>query len=281
MKYLVLAACIGLVTAFVLVRAHREAAHFLAGLEFVTLEADVQLIAHAGGGTLDGRLSNSLEAIEESYASGIRWFEVDVSLTSDGRPILLHDWEQSWRYWFDGGIAFGIASWTASDRPVGFNAFMAARMKGDRTQLDMGSLCLWLRSRPQARFFLDPKDDHVATLVAVAETCQEGLSQLVWYTSDRETAAFAKQLGIGQIALSYYYGQLSLDEMNLEAGTGSYDYVDLGVHDFDLDQVREAVSWQIPVIAWTVNSAQTAQALADAGVTAIITDTLRPSRTTP
>lgn len=47
-------------------------------------------VAHALGG-IDGVVySNSLEAFEQNYADGRRWFEVDLTLTSDGELALFH-----------------------------------------------------------------------------------------------------------------------------------------------------------------------------------------------
>lgn len=56
------------------------------------------LIAHAFGGVKrDGEMyayTNSLEAFEENYAKGMRVFETDLLLTSDGMLAAVHDWER-------------------------------------------------------------------------------------------------------------------------------------------------------------------------------------------
>lgn len=49
------------------------------------------LWAYAGGGKLHV-YGNSREAIEESLKDGYRVIELDVSLTSDGVPVLSHEW---------------------------------------------------------------------------------------------------------------------------------------------------------------------------------------------
>lgn len=65
------------------------------------------LIAHAlGGVTLDGYVcdyTNSREAFQENYAKGIRVFEVDLMLSSDGGLVAVHDWN---RYGSDGPLSF-------------------------------------------------------------------------------------------------------------------------------------------------------------------------------
>ncbi len=51
---------------------------------------------HALGG-VDGKYMyvDSIDALELSYNSGYRLFEVDVNLTSDGVPVLVHGWNKS------------------------------------------------------------------------------------------------------------------------------------------------------------------------------------------
>ena len=53
--------------------------------------ADNRYIMHALGG-MDGKYSytNSIDALERTYAEGYRLFEVDVSFTSDNKLVLAH-----------------------------------------------------------------------------------------------------------------------------------------------------------------------------------------------
>lgn len=66
---------------------------------------DNPLVAHAlGGVTLDGYVydrTNSMEAFQENYDKGIRVFEADLMLSSDGALVCAHDWE---RYDADGPL---------------------------------------------------------------------------------------------------------------------------------------------------------------------------------
>lgn len=49
-------------------------------------------IAH-GGGAIDGvPITNSLEAVENSIAHGVRFIELDLQLTSDMKLVAAHDW---------------------------------------------------------------------------------------------------------------------------------------------------------------------------------------------
>ncbi len=49
-------------------------------------------IAH-GGGAIDGHpVTNSLEAVENAIAHGIKYIELDLQLTSDNKLVATHDW---------------------------------------------------------------------------------------------------------------------------------------------------------------------------------------------
>lgn len=67
-------------------------------VEQVVWHDEHQMIAHALG-IVDGYAeTNSLEAFHESYEKGIRVFEGDFQLTSDGVLVLRHDFEQTSYY---------------------------------------------------------------------------------------------------------------------------------------------------------------------------------------
>jgi hypothetical protein len=63
---------------------------------FAAIDNDRKYIAH-GAGTIDGyRYTNSLEALDLSYAKGFRMFELDLIYTDDGHLVAAHDWDV-WR----------------------------------------------------------------------------------------------------------------------------------------------------------------------------------------
>ncbi len=49
-------------------------------------------IAHGGGAIGGYAVTNSLEAVENAIAKGVRYIELDLRLTSDGKPVATHDW---------------------------------------------------------------------------------------------------------------------------------------------------------------------------------------------
>lgn len=53
----------------------------------------VEYIAHAGGIINGSSMTNSLEAIDHAFLSGIRFVELDLMLTADSELVTGHDWE--------------------------------------------------------------------------------------------------------------------------------------------------------------------------------------------
>ncbi len=52
-----------------------------------------KFIAHAGGEILGHKYTNSLEALDQSYRNGFRYFELDMIVTSDNYIVASHDWD--------------------------------------------------------------------------------------------------------------------------------------------------------------------------------------------
>ena len=72
-----------------------ELAKLLTVIDYVNLLEDSAYCMHALGGIDDHYYTNSIEALKESYEQGYRVYEADVRLTSDGYPVLVHDWKKN------------------------------------------------------------------------------------------------------------------------------------------------------------------------------------------
>lgn len=64
-------------------------------INYVNLLENSNYCMHALGGINNHSYTNSIEALKQSYAQGYRIYEVDVRLTSDGYPVLVHDWKKN------------------------------------------------------------------------------------------------------------------------------------------------------------------------------------------
>lgn len=133
-----------------------------AGAEPVEAAEKPVLVAHAGGAVYGFRLTNSLEAMNEAYANGFRVLELDLSLTSDGELVLLHDWESMARRMLGTEGQRSLADFLAAD------SFM------DLTLLDGEGLLDWLEQHPDCRIITDVKEpDNLAVLTLLRERALE------------------------------------------------------------------------------------------------------------
>ena len=57
-------------------------------------EDRMRFIAHAGGAIENHIYTNSLEALDSSYAKGFKLFELDIITTRDNHYVAAHDWER-------------------------------------------------------------------------------------------------------------------------------------------------------------------------------------------
>jgi hypothetical protein len=103
-----------------------------------------RFIAHAGG-QIDGKkYTNSLEALDYSYAKGLRLFELDIITTSDGYYVAAHDWK-TW------------ASMTAYSGvlPPSKDVFLEKKIYGKFTPLDLARINDWFRVHKDAILITD------------------------------------------------------------------------------------------------------------------------------
>ena len=101
-------------------------------------------IAHAGG-MIDGyRYTNSLDALDLSYANGFRMFELDLIYTSDKVLVAAHDWN----YW---------KNITSCDKylPVTKKHFLEHLIYDTYTPLTIDEINEWFKEHPDAILVTD------------------------------------------------------------------------------------------------------------------------------
>lgn len=110
-----------------------------------------RFIAHAGG-AIDGLYyTNSLEALNQSYANGFRYFELDILQTTDGHFVAAHDWvgwKQKTKY--------------AGNTPVSLEVFKRNPLHGTYAPLDMPAINDWFKNHPDAYLVTDKINNPVA-----------------------------------------------------------------------------------------------------------------------
>jgi glycerophosphoryl diester phosphodiesterase len=115
-------------------------------------------IAHAGGEIHGETYTNSLEALNNSYAKGCRFFEIDFSWTSDDKLVAIHDWGYAWPRLFN---QTGIPT---------LEEFLATKMLHGLTQLSFEQLDAWLEKHPEAFIVTDIKAHNLKGLAHIAKT---------------------------------------------------------------------------------------------------------------
>jgi hypothetical protein len=110
---------------------------------FAAIDNDRKYIAH-GAGTIDGyRYTNSLEALDLSYAKGFRMFELDLIYTDDGHLVAAHDWDV-WR------------RMTKFDQEcITKEIFLEHKLYGQYTPLSMDEINQWFAQHEDAILVTD------------------------------------------------------------------------------------------------------------------------------
>lgn len=106
-------------------------------------------VAHALGGIDDTAYTNSLEALENSYKVGFKFYEADVKLTSDDKLVLVHGWSQK-DYEERLGLEYNDA------QPVmAYNSYMATKIKDKYTTLSFKDLVDFIKKHNDIYVMID------------------------------------------------------------------------------------------------------------------------------
>jgi len=122
-----------------------------------------RLIAHAGGAVFGYRYTNSMEALDQAYENGFRHIELDFEQTSDGKYVLIHDWDSmAERMLFTSGV-------------YSRSKFLKAKTFVDLTLMDLDMLLDWLAAHDDCCIITDAKCDNEAFLKELADRAGESV----------------------------------------------------------------------------------------------------------
>ena len=108
------------------------------------------LLAHGGGAIDRFKKTNSLQALNKNYDRGIRYFELDLNLTSDQKIVAVHDWE-SWKK--NSGYTGKI--------PPSHEQFMKKKIYSIYDPLDEDKILKWFQDRPDTILVTDKLNDAI------------------------------------------------------------------------------------------------------------------------
>lgn len=147
-----------------------------------TWYGDGKVICHALGETKEGlTLSNSLEALEYNYARGFRVFETDISVSSDEKLVLRHDWGSDLGQ--ASSFGWGDKTWAMTEAE-----FLKTPLYGSYTPMNVSELFEYMKIHDDMYIVLDTKYDsnfslafQFEKLVEAAKNCgcEEVLSRVI------------------------------------------------------------------------------------------------------
>lgn len=236
------------------------------------------LVAHAGGGLPQGTYSNARQAFDGASGRGFDYVEADLSWTSDGRLVLIHDWDLRHAQWF-GALPWPLAVlWNRlAGRPT-HAAFMRAAMRHGLDQMDLEGLLDWMRGHPRIRLITDMKENPIPALAIIAGQAGDLRSRMIAQVYAPEQIGQARALGFEHVIWTLYAAAQLPDDAVVEAAVGA------GLFCIAMPAARAPTL--APLLAargecvavHTVNGPEEARALTAIGTRMIYTDYLHPGR---
>lgn len=229
-----------------------------------TLQSLPEKIIHAGG-AIHGRVgSNSLEALNNTYALGQRFIEMDFVLSSDGVPVCLHDWSQFY-------------SNSLSSEPITAEAFSRVKIFNFYTSVTLDSLVAWLNAHPDVYIITDIKEDNVGVLRQIAGKHPEIMPRLIPQIYQYDEYAPVRAMGYSNIILTLYRLPTYEDKVNTKQNVRfalrcGLLAVTADVTLADPAFVEAFAEAGVPLFVHTVNDAATQEALRQMGVSGFYTD---------
>ena len=121
---------------------------------YTTSPEDEHLIAHAGG-SIDGHIyTNSQEAYAQAIKKNMKFIEVDLSETTDGKYAAVHDWE-----------LFNHSIGLQTDKPQSLATIHQSKIYGQYSPLDEKQIAQLMLDNPQLMMITDKSRDvkHIAS----------------------------------------------------------------------------------------------------------------------
>lgn len=230
----------------------------------VTLDTLPTKIIHAGG-SIDNHVgSNSLEALNTSYAKGYRFIEMDFRFSSDGEAVCIHDWSKYY-------------SSQLGSTPVTAAEFAKVRIYNHYTSVTLDSLAAWLGEHPDVYIITDCKDDNLTLLTKIAREYADLMPQMIPQIYQYAEYETVRALGYSNIILTLYCLPTYAEKADGAANAAFAKQHGLLAVTADAtlanaDFVRAFTDAGVPLFVHTVNDLSEQQRLYDLGVTCIYTD---------
>ena len=232
-----------------------------------TIESLPLKIIHAGGEVGSYLGSNSLEALNNSHWKGFRVIEMDFVLSSDGKPVCLHNWSQYY-------------SNQLGSVPVSAAEFTNVKIFNKFTSVTLDSLVAWLVMHPDVYIVTDVKDNNVDVLHHIADAHPEIISRIIPQIYQYDEYVPVRAMGYSNIVLTLYRLPTYEDKVNCRYNVEFAEKYSLLAVTADATLAKASfvnayVTAGVPLYVHTVNDEAEQQKFFDMGVTGVYTDYAR------
>lgn len=223
-----------------------------------------RLIAHAGGDINGLKLTNSRQALDQSYSEGFRYFEVDISKTSDGVPFLVHDWD----------YGKTLIKKQNVPHPPAFKD-----VKGIKTfpeLLDLKKLAKWLRKHKDAYIITDIKDNNLEILRLIRKKYPSLYRQIIPQIYKFDEYEQVRSMGYSSIILTLYRMNVSDDEVISFCYKNKLFGLTMSSARATSDFLKRCTLLDIPVYVHTINDIDLYSKYRSDGAHGVYTDFFQP-----
>ena len=223
------------------------------------------LIAHACGAYHGIAYTNSLNALERNFEKGFRIFEIDFSLTTDNKVIMLHD------------TSFTMKDLFGSDAMrFTHEKFIKSKTKYNLDLMDIDILANWLKNHTDAYVIIDYKKDGMQILKSICDKCGEILQRFYVQIYTFEEYSDIREMGFGEIILTLYMSAYRDEDIVNFVRENNIYAVTMPVNRAETQLPMILKKINVRVFAHTVNSKGIYSKLLYNGVYGIYTDSIYP-----
>ena len=226
---------------------------------------DVKRVAHAGGVFEGLAYSNTIDALEENKAY-FDYFEIDLSVTTDGQLVCLHNWGEPVHERIFGEVI---------SEPVTLSHFQTLNNKGQLTACEVSSLKEWLLNNPRKYIITDIKSaENLKYLSILLDDMGSTGGRVIPQVYRAEDIEPARTLGYRNVILTAY----RMSDKQLAEELRTLKPESLFAITVPLERVarhmEQLLDLGTPIYAHTVNDLSAFSFLRALGVSNVYTDTL-------
>ncbi len=229
----------------------------------------VRRIAHGGGAVAGKSYTNSIDALNQNLQRGYGYFEIDLSFTSDGELVCIHDWGDSFKR------SFGIE---ATEIPTLKTFIELVRDRSEFEKCTLASLAQWMGENPSAKLVTDVKGgDNITALARIRESIPDSSARVIPQVYNPKNMKTVRDMGFSQTiwTLYRYGGDADMVLRWTDFFDGSFAVTMPGER-ADAFLPSELKRRGVPTYVHTINDPEVMARYFKAGVSEIYTDSLAP-----